>query len=296
MAMPMRGAGGSTADPGRYFVTGGAGNIGSHLVDRLLTEGHQVTVYDNLTSGNRAWIAHNLDTKDFRFIEADLLDVAQLRRAVVGHELIFHLGANTDIPSGYKNSELDLQHCTIATHNVLEAMRTTGIKKLVFSSTSAVYGEPSVSPTPESYGPLRPISLYGGAKLGNEGQISAYCHLFGMQAWIFRFANVVSGRMGHGVIYDFIEKLRRDPHELEIWGDGEQEKSYFLAEDCIDGILCAQRNSREWCDVFNLGSPSRTQGEQDRGDRHRGDGAERGAAEVHGRQAGLPGGCAVAPP
>jgi UDP-glucose 4-epimerase len=211
----------------RCFLTGGAGFIGSHLGGRLLAEGKTVTVYDNLSSGRREWIEHNIGQPAFTFIEADLLDPPRLKEAMAGHDLVIHLGANTDIPGGNQDVCLDLENCTIATHNVLEAMRATGIRRLLFASTSAVYGEASVIPTPEDVGPLLPISLYGAAKLACETLISAYCHIFNMQAWMFRFANVVGGRMGHGVIYDFIQKLKRNSEEMEILGDGQQEKPFF---------------------------------------------------------------------
>ncbi|MGH9194940.1 MAG: NAD-dependent epimerase/dehydratase family protein [Acidimicrobiia bacterium] len=243
---------------GRCFVTGGAGFIGSHLVDRLLDEGADVTVYDNLSSGRHARIEHNLGRKGFRFVQADLLDLDGLTRALSGHDSVWHLGANTDIPGGSKDVELDIRNCTLATHNVLKAMQVRGTQRLVFASTSAIYGDPSVFPAPEDAGPLHPISLYGAAKLACEALISAYCHLFGLQAWMFRFANVVGARMGHGVIYDFIQKFKRDPTELEIWGDGQQQKPYFLVEDCIEGIFCAYLNTNEWCNVFNLGSTTLT--------------------------------------
>jgi UDP-glucose 4-epimerase len=238
------------------FLTGGAGFIGSHLGDRLLAEGKTVTVYDNLSSGRREWIEHNIGQPGFTFIQADLLDAPKLKEAMAGHDLVIHLGANTDIPGGNQDVRLDLENCTIATHNVLEAMRATGIRRLLFSSTSAVYGEAPVIPTPEDVGPLLPISLYGAAKLACETLISAYCHIFNMQAWMFRFANVVGGRMGHGVIYDFIHKLKRNSAEMEILGDGQQEKPFFPVEDCIDGMFCAFHNSDAWCDVFNLGCSS----------------------------------------
>jgi len=242
----------------RCFLTGGAGFIGSHLGDRLLAEGKTVTVYDNLSSGRREWIEHNIGRPGFTFIEANLLDAPSLAEAMAGHDLVIHLGANTDIPGGNQDIRLDLENCTIATHNVLEAMRATDIRRLLFASTSAIYGEAPVIPTPEDVGPLLPISLYGAAKLACETLISAYCHIFNMQAWMFRFANVVGGRMGHGVIYDFIQKLKRNSEELEILGDGQQQKSFFPVEDCIDGMFCAFHGSEAWCDVFNLGSYSTT--------------------------------------
>lgn len=240
----------------KMFVTGGAGFIGSHLGDRLLADGNEVTVYDNLSSGKLDNIKQNKDEDNFHFIKADLLDTKALKEAMSGHDLVWHLGANTDIPSGIRDTEMDLKNCTIATHNVLEAMRQNGIKKLIFTSTSAVYGDTPPVSLAETYGPLLPISLYGAGKLACEGQVSAYCHLFDLQAWMFRFGNVIGVRMGHGVIYDFIHKLQKNPIELEILGDGTQNKNYFLVEDCIDGMLCAFQKSNSQFDVFNLGSES----------------------------------------
>jgi UDP-glucose 4-epimerase len=240
----------------KYFVTGGAGFIGSHLVDRLTAEGNSVTVYDNLVSGKKESIKHHIGQPGFQFIQADLLDNAALTKAMKGHEIVWHLGANTDIPEGHKQLDLDLKNCAIATHSVLEAMRQNKIKQLLFSSSSTVYGELVRKATAEDAGPLLPISLYGAGKLAGEGFISAYCHLFDLRACIFRFGNVIGARMGHGIIYDFIRKLRRNPEELEILGDGNQEKNYFLVEDCIDGMFCALHNSKKQCDVFNLGSPT----------------------------------------
>ncbi len=248
----------SKSKPTRYFVTGGAGFIGSHLIDRLLEEANIVTVYDNLASGKVGDIKHHFGKDNFTFIQADLLDFETLKEAMKGHEVIWHLGANTDIPKGNKITDLDLKNCTIATWNVLEAMRQNGIDKLLFASSATVYGDAPAVPLDETFGPLLPISLYGAGKLAGEGLISAYCHLFGIKAWLFRFANVAGARMGHGVIYDFIHKLKQNPRELEIFGDGKQEKPFFLVEDCIDGMLCAFHNSDNQYDVYNLGCESFT--------------------------------------
>ncbi len=242
---------------GRCFVTGAAGFIGSHLVEHLLAAGNSVTGYDNLSSGRVEWLSDVRDAPCFRFVRADLLDAATLRRAMEGHDAVFHLGGNTDIPIGTSDPSIDLKNCTIATFNVLEAMRATGVRTILFASSSTVYGEPAVRPTPESYGPLLPESHYGAAKLACEGLISAFCALHGLQGWLYRFGNVLGARMGHGVLVDFIRKLESDPVELEILGDGKQEKNYFLVEDCIDGMLYAYRHSRDRaCDVFNLGCES----------------------------------------
>lgn len=240
---------------GRCFVTGAAGFIGSHLVEHLLTQGNSVTGYDNLSSGKRKWVRYLLDHPRFKFIEADLLDLKTLKKAVRGHDIVFHLAANTDIPRGNTDPQIDFENCIVGTFHMLEAMRANGVRQLVFASSSAVFGEPPIRPTPEDVGPILPISLYGAGKLAGEGLISAYCHLFGIRAWMFRFGNVVGARMGHGVIYDFIRKLKANPRELEILGDGKQEKNYFLVEDCIDGMLFAFRTARKNpCDVFNLGT------------------------------------------
>ena len=240
----------------KVLLTGGAGFIGSHLGDRLLEMGKEVTVYDNLSSGKVENIQHNIGKTGFTFIKADLLDTKALKEAMAGHDLVWHLGANTDIPSGINDTSLDLNNCTIATHNVLETMRHLGIKKLLFTSSSVIYGDIEKMPTAEGDGPILPISLYGAGKLACEAFVSAYCHLFDLQAWMFRFGNVVGFGMGHGVIYDFIHKLRNNPEGMEILGDGTQEKNYFVVEDCIDGMFCAFDNSSKQCDVFNLGSES----------------------------------------
>ncbi len=242
----------------RHFVTGGAGFIGSHLVDRLIADGNEVTVYDNLVSGKRVWIERHLDKENFHFIQGDLLDLDTLKQTMEGHEVIWHLGANTDIPTGNKITDLDLNNCTIATRNVLEAMKPNDMDKMLFASSACVYGDAPPVALAETFGPLLPINLYGAGKLACEGLISAYSHLFGIKAWMFRFANVVGARMGHGVIYDFIQKLKQNPRQLEILGDGKQEKPFFLVEDCIDAMLCAFQNSDNQYDIYNLGCESFT--------------------------------------
>jgi UDP-glucose 4-epimerase len=248
---------------GRCFITGVAGFIGSHLAEHLRAEGNSVTGYDNLSSGRRESIQHLLDNPGFVFIEADLVELKTLTEAVRGHDVVFHLAANTDIPGGNKDPRIDFENCTVGTFHMLEAMRTNGVRQLIFASSSTVFGEPPIRPTPESVGPMLPISLYGAGKMAGEGLISAYSHLYGIQAWIFRFGNVVGARMGHGIIYDFIHKLKANPRELEILGDGKQEKNYFLVEDCIDGMLFAFRHAREkTCDVFNLGTETTVTAEE----------------------------------
>jgi UDP-glucose 4-epimerase len=237
----------------RYFVAGGAGFVGSHLVDRLVNTGG-VTVYDNLSSGKREFIQHHLERDGFRFIQGDILDRDRLAKAMKGSGIVFHMAANPEVRAGTDDTELDLKQGTIATYNVLEAMRLRGIKRIVFASSSTVYGEVAGIAIPEDYGPLQPISLYGASKLACEGLITAFCHLFDMQAWIFRFANVVGSRATHGVIFDFINKLKRNPEELEILGDGTQQKPYIHVQDCVDGILYGFQHSDAQVNVFNLGN------------------------------------------
>jgi UDP-glucose 4-epimerase len=186
-----------------------------------------------------------------------------LCRAVAGKSFIWHLGGNTDIPAGLRDTSLDLDNGLIATQNVLEAMRLAGVRKMAFPSSGAIYGEKTQGMRSETHGPTLPISLYGAGKLACEGFISAYAHLFGIQAWIFRFGNVIGGRISHGAILDFIRKLRANPKELEILGDGTQTKSYLLTEECIEGmqhVICSTplREGEGFCDVFNLGAPDET--------------------------------------
>ncbi len=241
----------------RYFVTGGAGFIGSHLADRLVAQG-EVTVYDNLSSGKAEFILHHIGGPNFHFIEGDLLDWQKLAESMKNHEVVFHLAANPDARLGIDRTDLDLKQETIATYNVLEAMRINGSKKIVFSSSGTIYGETPVIPLPENYGPVLPISLYGAGKVASEALISAFCHSFDMRSWIFRFANIVGPRATHGVIYDFIHKLNQNPNELEILGDGTQEKPYLWVGDCVDGVLFGSSNSDQRVNVFNLGCESTT--------------------------------------
>ena len=242
----------------KYFVTGGAGFIGSHVSDKLLAEGNPVTVYDNLVSGNKENIKQLVGKNRFAFIQNDLLNTTALNKAMKGHDVVWHLGANTDIPTGNKVADLDLKNCTMATRNVLEGMRANNMDKILFSSSACVYGDAPPIALTETYGPLFPINLYGAGKLACEGLMSSYSHLFGIKVTMFRFANVVGARMRHGVIFDFIQKLKRNPEELEILGDGKQEKPFFLVEDCISGMICAFKNSNMQCDIFNLGTETYT--------------------------------------
>jgi UDP-glucose 4-epimerase len=236
----------------KAFVTGGAGFIGSHLVDKLIAEGNHVTVYDNLTSGKKEFIAEHFGTSRFRFIQDDLLELKRLQENMKGHDIVYHLAANPDARGGISRTRLDLEQNTIATYNVLESMRTNSIRRLVFTSSGTIYGETPDIAISENYGPLLPISLYGASKLACEGLISAFCNLFEMQAWVFRLGNIVGPRATHGVVLDLIRKLRKSPARVEVLGDGNQTKPYVCVDDCIDGILFCVQNASDMINVFNL--------------------------------------------
>jgi UDP-glucose 4-epimerase len=237
----------------RYFITGGAGFIGSHLADRLLETG-AVTVYDNLSSGRLDFIGR----AGFTFIRGDLLDAGTLDKALAGHDVVFHLAANPEVRAGITATGLDLKQGTEATRSVLEAMRLNKVKKIVFTSSSTVYGEAGTTPVAEDYGPLIPISLYGAAKLSSEAFIAAFCHLFDLQAWCFRLGNVIGGRLTHGVIYDFLNKLRQEPARLVILGDGRQEKPYLHIAECLNGMLYGYEHAPGAFNVFNLAPDTTT--------------------------------------
>jgi UDP-glucose 4-epimerase len=235
------------------LVTGGAGFIGSHLVDRLI-DSNRVTVLDNFSSGKLEFIEGHNSKPNFGLIEADLLDKKAVESALEGQDLVFHLAANPDVKIGAEDTRTHLDQNVIATYNLLESMRNTGVTEIAFTSTSTVYGEARVVPTPEDYGPLLPISLYGASKLACEALISAFCSTFEMRSWIFRFANIVGERGTHGVIVDFVKKLEKNPEELEILGSGRQRKSYLLVDDCVDAMIFSLAHSSGGVNVFNIGS------------------------------------------
>jgi UDP-glucose 4-epimerase len=242
----------------KAFVTGGAGFIGSHLVDKLLNRGDFVTSFDNLSSGDEEFFKQHKKNDKFRFVEADLLDLKKVTKEIENHDVVFHIAANPFVRLGEKQTRLDLEQGPIATYNILESMRQNKIKKIVFSSSSVVYAETPNIEIPETYGPTLPISLYGAGKLAAEGLISAFCGTFDFQAWIYRFANVVGIRGTHGVIVDFIDKLKKNPKELEILGDGRQQKPYLHVHDVVDGIVFGFENSNDKLNLFNLGCNSNT--------------------------------------
>jgi UDP-glucose 4-epimerase len=235
----------------KYFLTGGAGFIGSHMVDVLIEEG-EVTVYDNLSSGKMDYIARHQADDRFRFIKDDLGKLPSLNETMKGHEAVFHFASNPDIAKSMVETDLDIREGTLLTYNVLEAMRLNGVKRILYASGSGIYGDVGLTPTPEDFGPLLPISMYGASKLACEALISAFCHMFDMQGYIFRFANVVGSRQTHGVGYDFINKLRKNPKELAILGDGTQSKSYIHVSDVIDAMLFVYKKSTDRINVFNV--------------------------------------------
>ena len=241
----------------KIVVTGGAGFIGSHVVDRLIEEKHEIVVLDNLSSGNEKFIAPHLGKDNFRFHKVDILhdDIADLFDDV---DEVWHLAANPEVRLGAENTRIHLEQNVIATYNVLEAMRLNEVRRILFTSTSTVYGEAEQLPTPEEY-PTVPISLYGASKLACEAFIASYCHTFDMHAWLYRFANVIGTRSSHGVIYDFINKIRSNPAELEILGDGSQTKSYIYVSDCIEAMLAGLKAiDKSRVHIFNIGTTDMT--------------------------------------
>ncbi|WP_297498804.1 NAD-dependent epimerase/dehydratase family protein [Thermococcus sp.] len=221
----------------KVLVTGGAGFIGSHLVDALMETGEEVRVLDDLSAGTldniKRWLGH----ERFEFIRGDMRDFGTVKKAIKGVDTVFHLAANPEVRIGSQSPELLYETNVLITYNLINAIRDSKVKFLVFTSSSTVYGDAEVIPTPENYGPLEPISVYGGAKLAAEALISGYAHTFDFKALIFRLANIIGERSNHGVIYDFINKLRRTPEELEILGDGTQRKSYLHVSDTVEGML-----------------------------------------------------------
>jgi len=238
----------------RYFITGGAGFIGSNLTDRLLALGHAVTVYDNFSTGQKQFLETAQGQQQFRLVTGDLLELPLLTEALANHDVVFHLAANADVRFGTEHPRKDLEQNTIATFNVLEAMRSNGVRKIAFSSTGSIYGEPGVFPTPETCSFPVQTSLYGASKLACEGLIAAYCEGFDFQSYIFRFVSILGERYTHGHVFDFYRKLLDDPTQIEVLGDGKQKKSYLYVQDCIDAMLLVLEGARNKVNIFNLGA------------------------------------------
>ncbi|NLM30193.1 MAG: NAD-dependent epimerase/dehydratase family protein [Methanomicrobiales archaeon] len=235
------------------IVTGGAGFIGSHIVDTLVAGGDDVLVIDDCSAGTPENLAQHLTGERVRFIRQNLLDDGW-QEHLKGADRVYHIAADPDVRQSAVTPDSQMKNNITATYRVLEAMRAHGVPELVFTSTSTVYGEATVIPTPETYTPLEPISVYGATKLACEALISSYCHSFDMQAWIYRFANIIGERSNHGVIPDFIHKLRKDPQELEILGDGRQTKSYLEVGECVRAVEFGIDHAHDPVNTFNIGS------------------------------------------
>jgi UDP-glucose 4-epimerase len=238
----------------RVLVTGAAGFIGSHMVDRLLSAGHNVVGFDNMSTGQRRFLEAALPNPQFTFHRADLLDRNSLAQAMQGAEMVIHFAANADVRFGTEHPRRDLEQNTIATWNVLEAMREENCKRIVFSSTGSVYGEPEIFPTPETCPFPIQTSLYGASKLAAEGLIQAYCEGFGIQGYIFRFVSILGERYSHGHVFDFYKQLSEHPEELHVLGNGHQRKSYLYVQDCVDAIILALDRANAKMNIFNLGT------------------------------------------
>ncbi|MCR5357236.1 MAG: NAD-dependent epimerase/dehydratase family protein [Lachnospiraceae bacterium] len=239
----------------KYFVTGGAGFIGSNMVDRLLSEPeNEVVAYDNFSTGRREFLEDALKNPRFTLVEGDTLDLDKMTQAMKGCEFVFHFAANADVRMGCEHPKKDLEQNTIATFNVLEAMRANDIKRIGFSSTGSVYGEAEVIPTPENAPFPVQTSLYGASKLACEGLLAAYAEGFGYTAYIFRFVSILGERYTHGHVFDFCKRLKDDPKHLHILGDGHQKKSYLYVKDCMEAILTVVRNTNEKVNIYNLGT------------------------------------------
>jgi UDP-glucose 4-epimerase len=236
----------------KVLVTGGAGFIGSHVVDELLHRGDTVVVYDNLSTGFKVHLEDAARTGRLTLIQNDILSTRALAQAMEGVRTVFHLAANADVRGGQQRTAIDLEQNIVGTHSVLEAMKMVQAEEIVFTSSATVYGEPSLFPTPETYAPQQ-TSLYGASKLAAEAMIQAYSEYFGIRSYAFRFVSWIGERYSHGVVFDFVNKLRENPNRLEILGDGSQKKSYLHVQDGIRGMFLAMERIRDLKNVINLG-------------------------------------------
>jgi len=235
------------------FITGGAGFIGSNVADKMLNLGKNVTVYDNFSTGNRRFLEKALKNNKFSLIEGDVLDPILLEKSITNNDFVFHFSANADVRFGLEDPKRDLEQNTIATYNVLEAMRKNNIKNIGFSSTGSVYGEADIIPTPENAPFPIQTSLYGASKLAGEGLISSYCEGYNFKSWIFRFVGVLGERYTHGHLFDFYQKLKKNPLEMNVLGNGKQKKSYIYIQDCIESMIYAIDKSVDNINIYNLG-------------------------------------------
>jgi UDP-glucose 4-epimerase len=237
----------------RYFIVGGAGFIGSHFADRLIAEGAAgVTLYDNFSSGRQWHYAHHLNDSRLRVVRGDAKDSCALQEAMKGHDTVIHLASNPDIARAITEPDIDFREGTFLTQQVVEAMRVTGTRCLLYASGSGVYGDLRELEIAEDHGPLLPVSTYGASKLAGEALISSYCSMFSMRACAFRFGNVVGPRQTHGVGFDFVRRLLADPIQLRILGDGSQSKSYIHVEDVVNAVLLAREKLSQPYEVYNV--------------------------------------------
>ncbi|EDY19954.1 NAD-dependent epimerase/dehydratase [Chthoniobacter flavus Ellin428] len=243
----------------RAFITGGAGFIGSSVADQLLSDGHEVIVWDNFSTGQERFLEKALISPACQLVRGDNLEVKALTQAMSGCDIVFHFGANADVRFGLHHPERDLQQNTLATFGVLEAVRANGIKRIAFSSTGSVYGEAETIPTPEDAPFPVQTSLYGASKLACEGLIAAYCEGFGLEGYIFRFVSILGERYTHGHVFDFYKQLQEHPGHLDVLGDGRQRKSYLHIGDCVRAMLHAvesgsARDMKHRVQIYNLGT------------------------------------------
>jgi len=237
----------------RAFVTGAAGFIGSNLTDRLLEAGHSVVGFDNFSTGRVEFLRQATESRNFRLERGDLLDQQHIARAMAGCDFVFHFAANADVRFGLDHPRKDLDQNVIATWNVLEGMRSAGVRRMAFPSTGSVYGEQELFPTPEDAPFPVQTSLYGASKMAAEGLISAYCYGFGIRGYIFRFVSILGMRYTHGHVIDFYRQLKAHPDYLDVLGNGHQRKSYLQVHDCITAILTAVENMDAPIGILNLG-------------------------------------------
>lgn len=235
-----------------YFVIGGAGFIGSHFVDELLANGNKVSIYDNFSSGKTWHYKHHINNNNLTVFCGDVDNLNELKNSLNGHDVVIHLASNPDIAKAVTQPDIDFWQGTYLTNNVLEAMRQTGVKRLLYASGSGIYGDIGEIEATEDFGPLQPISTYGASKLAGEALINSYCHMFDITACVFRFGNVVGPRQTHGICYDFINRLLKDPTQLTVLGDGSQSKSYIYVTDVINAVLTANKLSNKKFEAYNV--------------------------------------------
>jgi UDP-glucose 4-epimerase len=246
------------------FITGVAGFIGSSLADRLLAEGKTVIGWDNFSTGQRRFLDGALKNQQFKLVEGDNLDLPALTKAMAGCDTVFHLAANADVRFGLEHPAKDLQQNTVATFNVLEAMRANGIRRIAFSSTGSVYGEAEKIPTPEDAPFPVQTSLYGASKVAGEGMIASYCEGFKFEGYVFRFVSILGERYTHGHVFDFYQQLLDHPGRLKVLGDGTQRKSYLYVQDCLSAVLHVMtlgtaKKAKHGVEIYNLGTPEYVQ-------------------------------------